>query len=453
MKHLKIALLALLVVATLNNANAQDKENPWMLTFGTNAIDISTPTDAKSGYFGSFDYDGNNLHILPFLSRVAATRYLDKGFSLELAGSYNRVDRPWGSGSETSHAAVDLNVKYDLNNAFGETGWFDPFVYLGVGENWIGAKDGVGLNVGAGFNAWFNKSLGLNFTSGYKKVNTPVDFKMFQHSVGLTWRFGKNDSDGDGVRNKEDKCPDLAGTAELNGCPDMDKDKDGVMDCCDKCPDVAGVAALGGCPDADGDGITDADDECPTVAGPKKLNGCPDRDGDHVADKNDGCPDVPGPTTNAGCPFKDTDGDGVIDLIDNCVTVPGPAKNHGCPETFKDASSIDIAAKGINFDTGKSNIRTDIAVILDQVAEVLNQNQNLQFKFAVNGHTDNTGSAAKNLELSRARAASVKDYLVAKGVSANRLSTEGFGQNQPIDTNNTAAGRLNNRRVEIKEVK
>ena len=453
MKHLKIALLALLLIAVNSNSNAQDKENPWMLTFGTNAIDISTPTDAKSGYFGSFDYDGNNLHILPWLSRVSAARYLDKGFSLELAGSYNKVDKPWGAGTEVTHAAVDLNVKYDLNSAFGETGWFDPFLYVGVGENWLGSKDGIGFNFGAGFNAWFNKSLGINVTSGYKKVNTPVDFKMFQHSVGLTWRFGKTDSDGDGIRNREDKCPDVVGTAELEGCADTDKDNDGIMDCCDDCPDVFGVAAFCGCPDTDGDGVPDSEDECPTVAGPKRLNGCPDQDGDGVADKNDGCPTVPGPTTNAGCPFKDTDGDGVIDLIDNCVTIPGPAKNHGCPEDFKDASAVDLAAKGINFDTGKYNIRPDIAVILNQVAEVLKTNDNLQFRFTVNGHTDSVGNDASNLLLSKNRANSVREYLIAQGVNPNRLSTQGFGEEKPIDTNETPAGRLNNRRVEIKEVR
>ena len=453
MKQLKIAVLALLFLASYSNASAQDKENPWMLTFGTNVIDISTATDAKSGYFGSFDNDGNNLNAIPWLSRLSAARYLGKGFSLELAGSMNKVDRPWGAGTDVTYAAVDLNFKYDLNNAFGQTGWFDPFLYAGVGENWVGTNDGLGYNFGAGFNAWFNKSLGLNITSGYKKVNTPTDFKMFQHSIGLAWRFGKVDSDGDGVRDKDDACPDVAGLAELGGCPDTDADKDGVDDCCDKCPDVAGLAEFDGCPDGDGDGIPDHKDKCPEVAGEKLLHGCPDKDGDGVADKDDACPEVPGPVTNAGCPFKDTDGDGVIDLIDNCVEVPGPASNDGCPEVFVDQKTIDEAARGINFDTGKSAIRPEVSTILDEVARILNLNNNLQFRFYVDGHTDSTGSKARNQELSEARANAVKNYLVGKGVAANRLTARGFGQDNPIDSNNTTEGRYNNRRVEINEYK
>jgi outer membrane protein OmpA-like peptidoglycan-associated protein len=453
MKHLKIAILALLMIASYSNSNAQDKENPWMFTFATNAIDISTNSDTDSGYFGSFNYDGNDVKILPWISKVSVARYLDKGFSLELAGSYNKVDRPWGTGADVTFAAVDLNVKYDLNNVLGQTGWFNPFIYVGAGENWVGTKDGISVNVGGGFNAWISDHVGINVTSGYKKVNTPIDFEMFQHSIGLTWKFGKSDTDKDGIRDKDDACPNVFGLAEFNGCPDTDADDDGVKDCCDKCPDVAGLAEFGGCPDTDGDGIPDVKDKCPEVAGVKELHGCPDADGDGVTDKDDACPNVPGPKTNAGCPFKDTDGDGVIDLIDNCVEVPGPAENHGCPEIFKDESTVNAAAKGINFDTGKSDIRKDAAAILDQVASVLNQNENLKFNFSVNGHTDNTGSAAKNMELSTARANAVKAYLVSKGVSANRLSTKGFGQTSPIDTNATKEGRFNNRRVEIKEIK
>ncbi len=453
MKHLKIAVLALLLITSFSNANAQDKENPWMLTFGTNAIDISTNSDATSGYFGSYKFDGNDVNVIPWLSRVSLTRYIGKGFGLELAGAMNKVDRPWGAGTDATFFGLDLNVKYDLNNAFGQTGWFDPFLYAGLGENWVGSKNGLGLNLGAGFNAWISDNVGINFTSGYKKVNTPVDFKMFQHSIGLTWKLGNKDRDGDGVNNKEDKCPDEAGLAEFDGCQDTDADKDGVTDCCDKCPEVPGLAEFDGCPDTDGDGVQDSKDKCPTVAGLKALHGCPDKDGDGVADGDDACPEVPGPKGNSGCPYKDTDEDGVIDIIDRCVEIPGPASNEGCPEIFVDQETVNEAARGINFDTGKSVIRPEVSTILDHVAEILNQNQNLQFRFSIDGHTDSTGSAPRNMELSNARANAVKDYLVNRGVSANRLVTKGFGQTAPIDSNNTKEGRFNNRRVEINEIK
>jgi len=184
-----------------------------------------------------------------------------------------------------------------------------------------------------------------------------------------------------------------------------------------------------------------------------ELNGCPDKDGDGVTDAEDKCPDVFGPEPNSGCPYIDNDGDGVIDILDKCITVPGPASNEGCPENFLDQETVDLAAKGINFDTGKYSFRPGVTEILDGVATLLNQDYALQFKFAVNGHTDNVGSEALNMTLSNNRANAVKEYLISKGVDGSRLVTKGYGESMPIDTNATNAGRLNNRRVEIKEMK
>ncbi|SNR51347.1 Thrombospondin type 3 repeat-containing protein [Lutibacter flavus] len=441
--------MALLLIASFSNASAQDKENPWMLTFGTNAIDISTASDATSGYFGSYKFDGNDVNVIPWLSRVSVGRYIGKGFGLELAGAMNKVDRPWGAGSDVTFFGLDLNVKYDLNNAFGQTGWFDPFVYAGLGENWVGSQNGLGLNLGAGFNAWISDNVGINFTSGYKKVNTPVDFKMFQHSIGLTWKLGNKDRDGDGVENKEDKCPDVTGLAELNGCPDTDIDKDGVMDCCDKCPEVPGLAEFGGCPDTDGDGTPDAKDKCPEVAGPKLLHGCPDKDGDGTADKDDACPDVFGPKTNAGCPFKDTDSDGVIDLIDKCVEVPGPASNDGCPvdPTNEVMDELNRYGKTILFDTAKATFKGEAINTLDTMVSILLRYP--ETNFVVEGHTDNVGTDRSNQLLSERRASAVRDHLVSKGVNPDRLKYVGYGESRPIDSNDTVSGRANNRRTEV----
>ena len=435
MKHLKIAILALLLITSLSNANAQDKENPWIFNAGANLIDVK---------------DGGDLSLGADMS---LGRYLGKGFGVELAGAVNQIEKPWGSGADATFFGLDLNVKYDLNNAFGQTGWFDPFLYAGIGENWVGVENGLGLNLGLGFNAWISDNVGINVTSGYKKVNTPIDFEMFQHSVGLVWKFGNKDRDADGVNNKEDKCPDEAGLAEFDGCADTDADKDGVKDCCDKCPEVPGLAEFDGCPDTDGDGVQDSKDKCPTVAGLKALHGCPDKDGDGVADGDDACIDVPGPKGNSGCPYKDTDEDGIIDIIDRCVETPGPESNEGCPEIFADQLFLDESFRKVYFDTNKSNIRPDAAAALDQVAAVLTKTENTLFKFKIEGHTDSTASDAYNMTLSTARANSVKQYLISKGVASNRLDSEGFGESYPIDTNATNEGRQNNRRVVIVEMK
>ncbi len=99
----------------------------------------------------------------------------------------------------------------------------------------------------------------------------------------------------------------------------------------------------------------------------------------------------------------------------------------------------------ISFDTGRSNIRPDMAPILSKFAQGLDGSMNVQ----IAGHTDSQGSDAINNPLSKDRADAVRDYLVAQGVPATRISTVGRGEHQPIADNTTAEGRAKNRRVEI----
>jgi len=425
MKHVKIAFLAMLLIVSYSTTKAQDTQNPWMLTFGANAIDV------KGG--------DSDITIGP---KMSLGRYLGKGFSLELAGAVNEISRPWGTGADATFVGIDLNAKYALSNAFGKSGWFDPYLYVGGSENWVGAENGLGFNAGAGINAWFSDHVGINVSGGYKKVNTPVDFEMMQYSAGLTWRFGYSDSDGDGIRDRDDTPEPL----------NVDTDGDGVADCRDECPDVAGLAIFHGCPDTDGDGIPDKMDKCPDVFGLKLLQGCPDRDGDGTADKDDGCPDVPGPKTNAGCPFKDTDGDGVIDLIDRCVEVKGPASNYGCPvlpgEEIMD--ELNKYGRTILFDTAKWTFKQESYATLEPMATIFKEYPDADF--VIEGHTDSVGTNASNQLLSERRANAVRDYFISNGVNGARLTTKAFGESKPVDTNDTPAGRANNRRTEVKLV-
>jgi len=101
----------------------------------------------------------------------------------------------------------------------------------------------------------------------------------------------------------------------------------------------------------------------------------------------------------------------------------------------------------INFDTGKSIIRDESKPVIDQIVQMMKSNPDL--KIGVEGHTDNVGTPASNKTLSEARAKSVVSAIVARGVSADRLSPAGFGQDKPIADNNTEEGRAKNRRVEL----
>lgn len=153
---------------------------------------------------------------------------------------------------------------------------------------------------------------------------------------GLKQLLGCPDRDGDGITDKDDMCPDSAGTTEFRGCPDTDGDK--VIDRLDECPFDAGLSEFNGCPDKDADGTPDKLDDCPDIFGPKEYKGCPDRDGDGIIDKKDECPEQSGPLENKGCPYLDTDKDGVLDKDDNCPEVAGVVELKGCPPIKPSAS-------------------------------------------------------------------------------------------------------------------
>ena len=252
--------------------------------------------------------------------------------------------------------------------------------------------------------------------------------------------------------------------------PPPDTDGDGILDSEDACPTVAGVAnddpKKHGCPppsDRDGDGIVDEEDACPDEPGVKtdapETNGCPppkDRDGDGILDEQDACPDEPGvktddPKTNGCPPPADRDGDGILDEDDACpdqvgVADPDP-KKHGCPKAKIVGKQIKILER-VEFDTNKATIRPESEAVLNAVLDILKKHSEIT-KVSVEGHTDNRGGARHNMGLSRRRAASVMDWLTSRGVEASRLTSKGWGQTKPIDTNDTAEGRQNNRRVEF----
>jgi outer membrane protein OmpA-like peptidoglycan-associated protein len=234
----------------------------------------------------------------------------------------------------------------------------------------------------------------------------------------------------------------------------IDTDSDGVVDSIDKCPTVKGLAKYNGCPipDSDSDGVNDEADKCPTVPGLAKYNGCPipDSDSDGVNDEVDKCPLVKGLARYNGCPIPDTDSDGINDEVDKCPTLAGPASNNGCPilkVSKAIVQKINIAAKGLQFQKGKSVILKPSFAKLNAVVQVLKTNPSLNIDIA--GYTDNSGDSIKNQKLSADRANATKAYFVKKGIAENRISTEGYGDQNPIAPNTTPQGRIKNRRVEF----
>jgi len=270
------------------------------------------------------------------------------------------------------------------------------------------------------------------------------------------------DSDGDGILDVDDACPYEPGIPELQGCPPVDTDGDGIYDHLDACPDEPGIPELDGCPpvDTDGDGIYDHLDACPNEPGPAEFQGCPapDRDGDGIPDHLDKCPDVPGIPELDGCPAVDSDGDGIPDHLDKCPDEPGLPELDGCP---KDGPKVVVTeteiriSETIYFDTGKATIQQRSFNLLDTVAFVLKRHTKIT-GVRIEGHTDDVGRDAMNMELSKNRAKSVRDYLIDKGIDANRLTSEGYGEERPkadikgLRGNALKEARSMNRRVEFR---
>ncbi|HMC95195.1 MAG TPA: OmpA family protein, partial [Polyangia bacterium] len=245
------------------------------------------------------------------------------------------------------------------------------------------------------------------------------------------------DTDGDGIPDSVDKCPtepeDKDGFEDADGCPDPDNDTDGIPDKADKCPnepeDKDGFEDADGCPDPDNDadGILDNVDKCPMEP--------EDKDGFEDAD---------------GCPDPDNDKDGVLDAADKCPNDPGPPDNDGCPKKFEHIvvtqEKIELKQK-IFFDTNKTTIQPRSFSLLDEIASVLKSRPTMTVR--IEGHTDVRGTHAHNMLLSAGRAESVRQHLVGLGIDPSRMDAKGFGPDQPIETNKTAAGREKNRRVEF----
>lgn len=455
MKHLSRFLLASLFVLGFSSMQAQDENNPWAIGIGVNAVNYYGTGDDTAGMvgngvaggkFGDKYFDTDRWNILPSVSRLSVARYIGGGFVFEAAGSVNQIDT-FGDQSvdDLSYYALDGMVNYSLRALLND-GWFDPQVGVGGGYNWLDSEGNGTLNGKLGFDFWFSDNIALNVQSTYKHAFKDEADSHFQHAAGIKLIFGGKDTDGDGVYDKDDECPETAGLAEFNGCPDTDGD--GIEDRKDACPNEAGLAEFDGCPDTDGDGIADPKDECPTVAGIAAMNGCPDADGDGVKDSEDECPNEAGPKENKGCPYKDKDGDGVLDKDDECPEVAGTAANNGCPEPTAEAiKELNEYSKTVLFDLNKATIRPDSGAALKSIADIMEEYPNTIFH--IEGHTDSQGSDDYNMKLSKERAASVRDFLVSAGVPANRLTSEGYGESRPIATNKTAKGRQDNRRVNI----
>ncbi len=266
MKNLKLGITAL-ALSFASTAFAQTTSNPWLIGVGAHAENhLGVDSNKSWEKTTPFSKDGlfvmNNFTITPPLSKLTVARNLNKYFVLDWQTTVGNVDNKRVGMGKEFFLQTGLGLQFKLAGFWNEESWFDP--YLRVGANYLrhdytgtgltnGNGDAVGANhftaaFGAGLNLWLTKNFGLGLQGDL--VNTPGDKtnvpNFVQASASINFRFGNNDRDKDGIKDKDDRCPDIPGLPEFQGCPDTD-----------------------------GDGIPDIDDACPTVAGPVENNGCP----------------------------------------------------------------------------------------------------------------------------------------------------------------------------------
>lgn len=489
-----ILCLIFCLTAVWNEAAAQQRPK-HSFTYRMNRYNYITPLRSDDVNWKDYYNDSRRGGVeFAYGRRLAGNSWLEIPFK---AGLIPIVQNKT-AGREVLRANVDALLQHEF---FKYSAFIRPTVHIGIGST-FGRQDpsfdfnipaGVGLNFRIWDNFFINVRTQYRFSlediNGWHhgvggivyfgqpadrdKDGTPDEKDLCPDVPGPANHMGCPDRDNDGIIDKDDKCPDVAGLKDLMGCPD--RDSDGVADGDDKCPDVAGLKEMMGCPDRDADGITDADDKCPDAKGTVAMRGCPDTDSDGLADDMDKCPREAGPASNSGCPLADrdkdgvvdaddacpdkkgtaamrgcpdTDGDGLADNEDRCPEKAGPASNKGCPEIkTEDKVKLERAVKLVQFESGKATLLTSSYAILDEVVSVMNKYP--EYSLNIEGHTDNQGDDKMNQSLSERRAKTCLDYLVSKGIAAARMASAGYGETRPVTTNDTAAGRAQNRRVQF----
>jgi outer membrane protein OmpA-like peptidoglycan-associated protein len=398
-------------------------------------------------------------------------------------GGYVSGNRPTSGTPHTIRTPFN-NIGGGLSYTFSIRDAVYPYAFAGASYMWFTPRDADGnrltgnpggsyatneVDYHAELGAHLPLSKAISFDFGFGLQLSPKDNwdaasgggnndYALQTVIGLSYSFfATGDEDHDGVKDDLDQCPHTPEGVKVDefGCP-LDADKDGVPDYLDKCPGTkAGMEVdKDGCEtDADGDGVPNTLDKCPgTPPGVRvDASGCPDTDGDGVPDNIDKCSNTPAgvKVDDFGCPL-DSDKDGVPDYLDRCENTPAGQQvdEHGCA-TEKEIVTKKILLSGdTNFEFDKARLLPPAYPVLDDLAESMRKNSDTRWR--VEGHTDAIGSDTYNMMLSRSRAETVVQYLVAKGLDPGRFEVIPFGESRPVASNDTPEGRAMNRRVEIK---
>ncbi len=360
----------------------------------------------KMANFGRRMKPGLALHFQNNLSK----RF---DYTISLAGAF--LEFPGEKSGATNEDDKQLLLENDFSiraRLLQSPALFNPYILAGIGWSQYDNRLALYAPTGAGVQVNITPDLFLLVNTQYRIRVTSLQHGHFFHSIGIAGAISRKRI----VQAQPQPIP----LPVVKKVIQSDSDGDGILDSLDACPQIPGVAQFKGCP-------------------------VPDRDGDGIYDADDACPDVKGIIEYKGCPMPDKDMDGVADSLDNCPELAGSAVNGGCPETAVLRSIFNWAAQNIFFENDSHRLLPRSFTALDSVAYLMKKYPIIQL--TIEGHTDNVGGVQYNQTLSEKRAGAVWQYLAKAGIDTQRLKAVGYGQQQPVADNNTAEGRAMNRRV------
>ena len=373
--HLK-ALYFIVLISSIN-LYGQTKKNPFQFSLGVNAIDVfPTGSEGYGVFFEDFFNLSEHWNFSSIPLQLEFKKYQGSGFSFGFRFNTNTIKKYGNTAANDTYYNFDAILKYDTNALF-KMKRLEPFFEIGGGYSIFNDQGAGFYNFGFGLEYLLGKKkiVGISFETIFKKCVEAYSFSHFHHSFTLGYRLYNNDSDGDGFTNRKDSCPDTAGVAIFNGCPDTDDD-----------------------------GIQDANDDCPNVSGLPQFNGCLDSDNDGIGDQLDKCPNIPGNLINKGC----------IALTNDVVE-----------EFVKFQYEI-------NFEVGRFELTSKTLKVLDQLYTMLLPHSN--HTIGVTVFTESIGDDQFNQLLSQKRAQVIKGYLIKKGMDASLINAIGKGEAIPENT-------------------
>ncbi len=489
-----ILLLTSLTVAQNSTNKQRAFDNTLVLTVGGGLSQGETDyLDTQYGVhaFGAAEY------IFGTSSRHIFGLKLSAAFS-QIEGKFNLVLAPEKYKSDLYYAGLGFTYNYAIENRFF------PFIYGGISYQFfypdvfgadrtprnelvlidknkqaISFDSELGIRFLVSDNISLITGLSMHFmgtdNADYLVVDGSHNDFYVNGFVGISLSlFTEKDSDGDGLYDSRDNCPDQPedydGYEDADGCPDKDNDHDGILDINDACPNKAedfdGFEDTDGCPDLDNDkdGIPDSKDLCPDDA--------EDKDG---YDDTDGCPDL------------DNDKDGILDTVDKCPNEPetynGFEDTDGCPDEapkveppkekpkpkkpksskkkiVKEKKKNDAAVNApkqfllhgeVTFLGRTATIRRKAYKELDRIVNIIKKYPST--KWRIEGHMDKQDNPDKIRELSSKRAQAILNYFISKGLPASQFQAVGMGDSVPVASNATAYGRMKNRRIVIRRIR